>query len=298
MLTSNRIPFGYIFYTVRREFAFALIGGFAIYSVSSLLRTYIPQVPLGVPTFLGTAISVILSFKMGQSYDRWWEARRLWGNIVNTSRSFVLQMQSFLPHNEQAVIEVLAYRQIAWSYALGRSLNKELRPLRDTSEFLSREDFIFLEKHINKPLGILQLITWDIRKLYDEDKIPLFAYTQFNDTLIKLTDHMGGCERINNTVFPATYRKFLHLIIYIFATLLFVTFDDMPFYFELPLIVAITIPFFLLEKTAYYLQDPFKHKPTNIPVLTISRNIEINIKQLIGKENIPPPYPEQGFFAV
>ncbi|WP_316809380.1 bestrophin family ion channel [Pedobacter agri] len=70
--------------------------------------------PLGIPAFLGTAISVILSFKLNQSYDRWWEARKIWGSIVGDSRTFVLQLQSFLYTGNDDAILTLCFRYIAW----------------------------------------------------------------------------------------------------------------------------------------------------------------------------------------
>lgn len=66
--------------------------------------------PLGIPAFLGTAISVLLSFKMSQSYGRWWEARKVWGGIVNDSRSLVIQLQSYLGANHVKEIEEIAHK--------------------------------------------------------------------------------------------------------------------------------------------------------------------------------------------
>ena len=96
----------------------------------------IPELPISIPAFLGTAISVILSFKLNQSYDRWWEARKIWGGIVNDSRTFVIQLQMFLSKGNESSIKKIAYRQVAWCYCLGQSL-RGLDPLGNLEKFLS-----------------------------------------------------------------------------------------------------------------------------------------------------------------
>ena len=93
MILDKKVPFSYIFKKIRTDLVFVLIIGIIFNYLATLFSAHIPAMPLNVPTFLGTAISVLLSFKMSQSYDRWWEARKVWGAIVNDSRSFVMQLQ-------------------------------------------------------------------------------------------------------------------------------------------------------------------------------------------------------------
>ena len=78
--------------------------------------------PIAIPTFLGTAISVILSFKLSQSYDRWWEARKIWGSIFNESRNLILQLQSFVTAGNEEEIKKITCCQIAWAFSLGQTL--------------------------------------------------------------------------------------------------------------------------------------------------------------------------------
>jgi len=123
---------------------------------------YLPPIPLQLPTILGSAISLILAFKISQSYDRWWEAGKVWGAIVNDSRSFALQVKAFLEEQAlgaeaaQAVVRQLVYRQIAWCYSLGQTLRGQ-DALAHVDQYLPREELAYLRGHNNKPFALLAL---------------------------------------------------------------------------------------------------------------------------------------------
>src|SRR5688572_5358587 len=128
MLLNKHIPVRFIFQKVKWEIIYVLVIALIVYYVTKQFRDVIPVMPLSIPAFLGTAISVILSFKLSQSYDRWWEARKIWGSIVNDSRTLVLQLQSFLAAGNDQAIEAIARRHIAWCYSLGQNL-RGLNPI-------------------------------------------------------------------------------------------------------------------------------------------------------------------------
>src|SRR6478609_9514027 len=96
MLLSNDIPIKYIFNKIKIELLIVTVIGVITNYLTHCFNSVIQDMPIAIPAFIGTAISVLLSFKLNQSYDRWWEARKIWGAIVNDSRTFVLQLQSFL----------------------------------------------------------------------------------------------------------------------------------------------------------------------------------------------------------
>ncbi|WP_344821803.1 bestrophin family protein [Rurimicrobium arvi] len=296
MLLNTHIPARYIFKKVRVEVMYVLIIGLLTNLATHLFRKYIPEMPIAIPAFIGTAISVLLSFKLNQSYDRWWEARKIWGSIVNESRSFVLQLQSFIKDDEASVRQ-LTLRQIAWNYALGNSL-RGLDPMPGLERYLDENDMNHLRSQSNKPLAILQLNTLHLLRLRSEGRLELFAHVQINNTMVNFSNAMGMCERIKATVFPTTYRHFLHWVIYLFCVTLAISLNGIDTYFELPLLVAISGAFFLLEKSATHLQDPFSNLPTDTAVTTIATNIEINLRQLIGDNDIPNPYPPESFYAL
>ncbi|KAA3438384.1 bestrophin family protein [Rufibacter hautae] len=297
MLLDKRIPVSYIYNKIKSDLFIIIIIGVCAHFLSSAFVDNIPSMPSNIPAFLGTAITVLLSFKISQSYDRWWEARKVWGAIVNDSRSFVIQLQSFLPNPNSPVITTLAYRQIAWCYSLGQSL-RGLDPLEGTGAFLSKNDVSHLAQHKNKPLALIQLNALDIKQLYTYNEIDTFKHTQLDSTLVRLVDSMGKAERINSTVFPKTYRLFLHLAIYLFVITLSISLKEIALIYELPLLVILSSIFLLLEKSAYHLQDPFRNRPSDTSVTAIARTIEINIRQLLGEKDIPDPLSPQGFYLL
>lgn len=288
MLLNKRIPLTYLLINIKFALVYVLIVSFSAHFFSKEHQDNLPEMPLAIPAFIGTAISVLLSFKMSQSYERWWEARKVWGSIVNDSRSLLIQLQSFVTYGNEDVIKKVGFRQIAWCYSLGQSL-RGLGALENVKEFVSEEDFEYLKNHTNKPLAILNLHGKDIKGLKENNQLDVFAQVQLDDTLVRLCEAQGQAERIKNTVFPTTYRFFLHAIIYLFVITLSLSFKDIAWYFEVPLLICISVPFFLLESSAKDMQDPFENRPTDTPVTAIARNIEINIKQLLNEVSIPQP---------
>lgn len=295
MLINTKIPISYLFNKVKYEVIFVLIIAVLVHYLTTQFENIIPEMPITIPAFIGTAISVILSFKLNQSYDRWWEARKIWGSIVNDSRSFVLQLQSFVARENQNEIREIAFRHIAWCYSLGQSL-RDLNAVENLEDFISKEDIREIEKQSNKPLALLQLNTLQILALKEKRAVSIFSQIQLNNTLVNFSNAMGMAERIKGTIFPITYRIFLHVFIYIFIVTLSIALRDIESYFEIPLLLTISTMFFLLEKSATHMQDPFRNRPTDTPVTAIARTIEINIKQLLKETEVPKPHQPENFY--
>lgn len=293
MLLNKRIPISYILNKVKYDLIIVLSVSLSALFITNRYQELLPEMPLTIPAFIGTAISILLSFKLSQSYDRWWEARKVWGAIVNDSRSLVIQLQSLTSKGNDEKIKKIAFRQIAWCYSLGQSL-RELNPTDNLDEFISEEDLKEIKKHKNKPLALLQLNASDIKQLKETNQLDIFSQLQLDNTLVRLCDAQGKSERIKTTVFPVTYRLFLHAIIYLFVVTLAIALrvDGL---FEVPLLVAISSAFFLLEKTATHMQDPFENRPTDTAMTAIAKTIEINIKQLLKETEVPKPNQQDKF---
>ncbi|WP_116107633.1 bestrophin family protein [Lewinella sp. IMCC34191] len=297
MIIRQFLPIEYIFDKIKIPFFVVLVGATAFDLLSLVLEDRLPEFPINIATTLGIAISILLSFKIGQSYDRWWEARKIWGAIVNDSRSLVLQLQLYLEDGNPAVRD-MAYRQIAWCYALTRSL-REQDPLQDLGELLPAEELQALARHKNVPLGILGRQIESAKQLSGSELLDNFSRLQIDETLVRLTASMGKCERIKNTVFPTNYRKGLHAAIYLFVIFLILS---VPFtlsvVMEVLIVLLIAMVFFFLEKAAYLLQDPFENLPTDTPMSAISRTIDINIRQLLGETELPPKVEPEEFYLM
>ncbi len=296
MLLNKRIPAYYILNKVKYDLVYVLIVSLSVLLITDMYKEMLPEMPLTIPAFIGTAISILLSFKLSQSYDRWWEARKVWGAIVNDSRSFVIQLQTLTAKGNDTVVKKIAFRQIAWCYSLGQSL-RGLNATENLDEFISPEDIEEIQKHNNKPLALLQLHGKDIKELKEQNQLDLFSQIQLDNTLVRLCDAQGKSERIKTTVFPVTYRLFLHAIIYLFVITLAISLrvDGL---FETPLLIAISSAFFLLEKSARHMQDPFENRPTDTAMTAITRTIEINIKQLLKETEIPKPLQPEKFYQL
>jgi putative membrane protein len=287
----------YIFKKTQVEFFYTLVIAIIVSGLTYKFNSDIPDMPINVPAFLGTAIAVLISFKLSQSYDRWWEARKIWGTIVNESRSFTLQLQSFITQGNDHVIRQMALRHIGWCYCLGQSL-RGLDPLENLGKYISEDDLKKISTQNNKPLALLQLNSLQIAELKNKGKLDIFSQVHINTTLINFTNAMGMTERIKSTVFPVTYRVFLHLMIYLFVITLSISLGVINPLFEIPLLLIISCGFFVLEKTATLLQDPFENEPTDTAMTTIATNIEINIKQLLKETDIPKPLKPDSFYSL
>lgn len=293
MLLNKRIPAYYILNMVKYDLVYVLIVSLLVLYITERYQDLLPEMPLTIPAFIGTAISILLSFKLNQSYDRWWEARKIWGAIVNNSRSLVIQLQTLTAKGNDTIVKKIAFRQIAWCYSLGQSL-RGLNPTDDLEKFISPADLEELKLHNNKPLALLQLHGRDIKELRNNHQLDVVSQIQLDNTLVQLCDAQGKSERIKSTVFPVSYRLFLHGTIYLFVITLAISLrvDGL---FETPLLIAISSAFFLLEKSATHMQDPFENRPTDTAITSIARTIEINIKQLLKESEIPQPHQPEKF---
>ncbi|WP_291129744.1 bestrophin family protein [Flavobacterium sp. UBA7682] len=236
------------------------------------------EIPIAVSAIIGTALSLLLAFRTAQAYERWWEARIIWGAIVNDSRTLIRQVKQFVPKKDADVVKEFAYRQIVWCYALGETLRKLS---------YSKKVYDYVKEHKipknNVPNSIMNQHGAALSKLDIGD----FKQVQIDSTLSRLCDAMGKCERIKNTVFPKSYSLLVHFLIYVFATLLPFGLKDEYVLVEIFLTALIPIIFIAIERTAIILQDPFENVTTDIPMTTLATTIEINIKELIGDDDLP-----------
>ena len=297
MLLENKIPPTYILNKVKYDMVSVVVVSVSVHLLTTYYQDFLPDMPPTIPGFIGTAISILLSFKISQSYDRWWEARKVWGSIVNDSRSLVLQLQSLAADGSQAVVRQMGLRQIAWCYCLGQSL-RGLAPTDNLAGLISADALQEISGHKNKPLALLGLHARDLKELRQAQQLDLFSHIQLDNTLVRLCDAQGKAERIKSTVFPVTYRIFLHAIIYLFVVTLSLSLKDVPFRFELPLLLTISCAFFLLEKSATHMQDPFENRPTDCAITAIATTIEINLKQLLGETDVPDPQQPEVFYLL
>ncbi|GAB3926178.1 bestrophin family protein [Mucilaginibacter myungsuensis] len=286
MLLKKNIPVNYVVGKIKGELI--LVAAYGI--IIALFHQFFPSlrisIPIAVPAILATIISLLLAFRSNQAYDRWWEARGIWGAIVNDSRSLAREMTTFLGMNDgseeiETFKKRFLNRQIAWCYSLSQSLRGQNAYIRSI-DFLVDEEVKFTRRFSNMPNALLKLHGMDLRLAHRNGWLNDYQQVQIDGTINRLCDAMGKCERIKNTVFPVTYSLYIHFCLYLFIALLPFGLIEYFGMFEVPLIIAIAAAFLLVEKMAIHLQDPFENKPTDTPTTAISQTIERDLKQMMN----------------
>jgi ion channel-forming bestrophin family protein len=303
MLLKKRIPFKFLISQVKFELIFVTLYS-VILGVAHRYFGLETTIPMAVPSILGGAISLVIAFRLKQSYDRWWEARKIWGAIVNDSRTLIRNVITFT-HLKQETLKdskednIFVERQVAWCYSLSQGL-RGINPLKGIREILKTDpdDYEYIKHHYNVPNALLMLHNYDFKKLHDEKKINDFQQVQLSEVTSRLCDHMGKCERIKNTVFPKTYSVFVEYLLYLFIILLPFGVMDFSAWFQIPLTICVSMAFFLLERTAIQMQDPFENKPTDTPMTTLSQTIELNLHQMIEEDMDEKPPVNKEFYQM
>lgn len=302
MLLKKNIPIGYVLGKVKVELLIILVYSLSIAVIHEWFLVVPISIPLAVPAILGTVISLLLGFRSNQAYDRWWEARQIWGAIVNDSRTLARQILSFTEsqYEEDEVQQMrqrMIRRQIAWCYALGQSLRR-LSPTSGLDKFLSRRDLESLSRYSNVPMALLDQQARDLRRGLEEGYFNRYQQIELDRTLTRLCDSMGKCERIKNTVFPSTYSSYIHFSLLLFICMLPFGVIDYFGFLEVPLVVAISACFLLIEKMAIHLQDPFENKPTDTPMTAIAATIEKDLRQLLHDQELPEEERKETFYYI
>lgn len=251
----------------------------------------LPDVPLSV---FGGVLGVLAGFRNASAYARWWEARIIWGGIVNSSRTLERQIISMIVGPEAAECRLhdakrkLVLFQIAWVHALRNHL-RDIPPWNDLTGLVPEDEIERLRTQKNVPLAIHQIIASILAHCRQLHWIDDPSWINLDRTLASLMDYQGASERIKNTPMPRQYDTFIRFFISVFCLLLPLAMVD-----NLRLLTPVGSTFvgfiFLaLDQIGRDLETPFENLPHAISLTAISRTIEINLKQMIGEKEIPEP---------
>ena len=274
---------------------------------------------------IGIAVAFYVGFKNNQSYDRFWEARKIWGGIVNVSRTWGNQVMSFVSSSTaegevpaekvEAARRCLIYRQIAWITALRYQLRRKTpwgftpsglpkKLVQPTDIDAMREQMVELlgEDELAQVCGMKNAATQIIRgqgerlrMLVEQEPrlIEEFRLISLSDLLTEMYALQGKCERIKNTPFPRQYAYFSAVFVGIFNALL-------PFGFvgefserggliwlTVPLAVVVSWIFFTMETVGDTSEDPFENFINDVPMTALCRTIEIDLRQMLGETDLP-----------
>ena len=265
----------------------------------------LPVVPVSI---LGGALAIFLGFRNNSAYDRWWEARKIWGGIVNASRAFATFVISFSsPEFSKGKIsdaeikkwrEDLVHRHLAWLYALKMHLRK-LNYWEHLERYLDEKEVEVLRKFHNKPTQLLHTQSMKLQEAYDKGIIEDFRHMELAGMIKELVRLQGMTERIKGTIFPYYYNYFTVVFLWLFIVCLpFALVPEMG-WAAIPMSIAISFVFRILEKAGATTEDPFEGRASDTPISTITRNIEIDLLEMLRSKTIPAPEePKTGRFGV
>lgn len=244
------------------------------------------MLPIAYPSLMGTAIAFFIGFNNNQAYDRWWEARIIWGALVNDSRSWARSLVAY--SKDQLKAEKMIRRHIAFLYALSCSLRKDDANTNYTT-YLTADELNSLNPNYHRANEILQFQAQDLNTLRQTGAIDEFVFASLNSLLQNFCDGMGKSERINNTIYPITYVYFTKLFIWLFIALITMSTSGLIGIASIALGWLMGFVFNAINFNGMSLMNPFNHNPAGIPISSITRSIEINLLQTLKSSNIPEP---------
>ena len=303
----------------------------------------IPWTPLAL---IGTAVAFVIGFQNNSAYGRIWEARKIWGGIVNTSRTFGMFVQDMVTQEYckdevdeaeiKAEIKTLTYRHIAWMTALRHSMrvpkpwetslqertNREWQNIVQAPEkkadladdlrpYISEEDMEYVLSKNNKQTALLYLQSKHLRRLKEKHWIWEFSFLQLESVLEELFTLQGKSERIKNFPYPRHFATLNHYFTWIFIYCLplglIPQFSEIGqnllgghhphlaehfSWFAVPFAVMVSWVFHTMERIGRTGENPFEGGANDVPISTISRGIEIDLRQNLGenKEEIPAQF--------
>jgi ion channel-forming bestrophin family protein len=252
------------------------------------------HVPLGS---FGTIIGIIVGFRNASAYARWWEARTLWGAIVNRSRTLARQVLTTMSPEraatsaEQAEIAALQKELVLYQVAYVHALRQQLRgldPVPVVAQLVPDEDPLELAREKNLALALQRRMSAMLVAARRRGWLDEWQWQAIDQSMASLMDSQGGAERIKNTPMPQQFDFFPRLFVQIYCLVLPVGMVlDLGWYTPLGS-TLVGFMFLALEKIGRDLEDPFENRVHDIPMTSITRTIEINLRQMLGQPDLPP----------
>ena len=233
-------------------------------------------------TLFGFVLALFLGFRNSASYDRFWEGRKLWGALLNHTRSLARQALTLtnLSTDDSFKIEFIFLLR-SFAYSLKHQL-RNTDSKNDLEKLLNKEQFKIVSEAKYKPIILTKLMGQWIQKARQENIIDSIQQARFDENLNALTDIVGGCERITSTPIPYTYRILLHRTIYIYCFLLPFGLVDSLQWLTPFLVVFIAYTFVAFEAIADEIEEPFGTEPNDLALNNMSQMIEATISELAG----------------
>ncbi len=332
MYTKRNYGFFMTFNWSREPFIYGFLYAAGVTAIFTFAGQYLsidvslPWQPISV---LGITVAFYLGFKNNSSYDRTWEARKIWGGIVNNSRTFGAGVCAFVQgDNSDDIKRQLIYRHVAWLTALRYQLrlSREWEHTEDRltaryapticEDYLSKLDTDLqgllpeaewqgYKSKANMATQILLTQTQSLQNLREQGYFEDFRHMELFRLIGTFYDDQGRSERIKNFPFPRQYASTALWQTLIFCILIpwgmLSVFGDMPGlrpWLTVPLSALLIWVFMLMEKIGDYSENPFEGSYNDVPISSISRAIEIDLREMINDANIPAPLKSENGFLM
>lgn len=255
--------------------------------------------------FVGAVLSVFLAFRNNSAYGRWWEARILWGDLVNSSRMFGAEVISLItpPENsdlpEDATFRIkqeMILRHLAFINLMRMQLRKNVQ-LEEIQHFVNETDFERIQRVVNPAVQLNLIQSESLRHAMKQGWISDYRMVSMMDTLERFYNIIGACERIKNTPFPLEYDGFIRFLLWSFVIILPINLlglftDDISKLLVVPVSVVATLIVGFANKVGACLEEPFENKIHDIPMTSLCNTIERDLLQQLKESRIPTKHQE------
>lgn len=244
-------------------------------------------------SLVGIALAVFLGFRNNASYDRYWEARKLWGQLLNTARSLTRQAltlpRSTGPNGAAADADVREFAQVL--SALPHALRHQLRHTDAREDLAARLPAPLFERVMAaryRPIAIVQWLGEWVQRRTQAGALDGVAALAFDRNLNELSNSIGGCERIAGTPLPFAYSVMIHRTVYFFCAALPFGLVESIGSFTPVFAVFVAYTFMAHEAIASQLEDPFGTEDNDLALNALSNTIEDAVLDILGEPSPPP----------
>jgi putative membrane protein len=280
VIVPGRIKIGQILHYVGKPLVYLLAWDVAV-TVAYMVIPHIGDFPTLPVSLLGSAVAVYLTFRNTTAYARWWEARTLWGAMVNHSRSYARQLAMLMPDDTLALRTQLVHRQAAYVHAVRMHLRRQ-SPWEELAGRLPGDEVVTLRGVANVPNAIL---SGSGRLLAREGALDSIRLTAIERSMVEMSNAQGGMERIKNTPFPKQYATYPVFFTHAFCVLLPLGLvDSLGWYTPLGSTAAGFL-FLALLQIGNDIQGPFDNDENDVPMTTLTRAIEIDLRDGLGEKH-------------
>ncbi|MFN8416130.1 MAG: bestrophin family ion channel [Cytophagaceae bacterium] len=269
----NRLGPGFLLISV---ISAALI---VLHTSSTIYHDFNMKISAALPGYMGAALGLLLVFRNNTAYDKWWEARKEVGSLVNTSRNVALTINALLPENSP-IRQEFGQLIIAFVY----SLKAHLRDQKDDEclQELPEKYRSMIQKAQHRPNIICNIMMHKIELLQEQKVISDIQQSVLIEKIQLLIDILGKCERIKNTPIPMAYMILLKFFINIYVIILPFTLVDDIGWFAIPIIWLLYYLLMSIVITAEEIDEPFGNDLNDLAMDKISNNIRLNVIEIIS----------------